>query len=76
MYYGWIGISKDVDPIKEQHFLESIGVKLGPLLNGDTFEPCEVPPEALDRLDRHWGRFIWHLEEGQKPAPFTPPEPL
>lgn len=44
-------------------FLESLGVKVGPWIESDqTFDDCEVSAESFNKLDPHWGRFIWGLE--------------
>lgn len=58
IYRGWIhGDEKDAE------MLTSIGVKLGPWdpkIYG--WPTCDVPSEAMEKLDGWWGQFIWGLE--------------
>lgn len=58
IYRGWIhGDKADVET------LQQLGIKVGPWdENVKAWTPCDVTPQALDLLDRMWGRFIWGLE--------------
>lgn len=58
IYRGWIhGERKDEDVLRE------LGIKVGPWDEGlKAWTPCDVTADALDKMDRLWGRFIWGLE--------------
>lgn len=58
IYRGWIhGDRKDEDILRE------LGVKVGPWDEElKAWTPCDVTGDALEKLDRLWGRFIWGLE--------------
>lgn len=56
----------------DKELLESLGVKIISIkgasvltkdgtLTSVTFN-CEVDEQAMERLDKYWGRFIWYLE--------------
>jgi hypothetical protein len=59
MYRGWICCPSE----DNREFLESLGVVVGSW-NDEmmSFDDCEVSDEALDKLDAHWGRYVWGLE--------------
>jgi|GEM_PF-5987037 len=57
MYKGWIAGREE-----DRKFLEQLGVKVGIYSKeSNCFEDCYVSSEALERLNKHWGRFFWGL---------------
>ena len=53
IYKGWIIADRE-----EKEFLEKLGVRLGEYdERSGSFENCEVPPEALEKLDSYWDSF-------------------
>ena len=57
IFRGWISGDKN-----DREILQQLGVKVGPWEESiEAWTPCDVTPEALKRLDRMWGRFIWGL---------------
>jgi len=58
IYRGWISGRQ-----KEAELLTSIGIKLGPWdPKEEVWSPCDVPVDAMEKLDPRWGQFIWGFE--------------
>jgi hypothetical protein len=58
IYRGWISGDKN-----DLEILQQLDIKIGPWEESvKAWTPCNVTPEALIRLDRMWGRFIWGLD--------------
>ncbi|MDO8640230.1 MAG: hypothetical protein Q7R33_01690 [Nitrosarchaeum sp.] len=61
MYHGQI-----FAPIEDKNELEGLGVKLGQFSVNDntpTWSDCCVTEDGLEKLQRHWLRWIWTLKK-------------
>jgi hypothetical protein len=59
-FHGWIAGAGPDDRAR----LEALGIEVGPWVEdnlGGEFRDCVVSPEAMQRLDPLWPRFIWGL---------------
>jgi hypothetical protein len=68
LYRGWITYCGKFGLDEARKRLSDLGVKVGEA-SGDTFKDCEVTSEVMEKLDPHWGPFIWGLD----PVPVPPP---
>lgn len=55
-WVGWI-LCEPAD----RTFLETLGV-VGDYSRG-IFNNCRIPHDVFEKLDPHWGRFVWSLEQ-------------
>jgi len=61
MYRGWINGQE-----KDASVLTAIGIKLGPWdTKSEAWTLCEVPADAMEKLNGWRGQFIWGLEPAE-----------